>query len=104
MRYDGQPDIFVGSINAAGLDLRTGDEVSFAVEIQKDGRARATNVELVRRAMPDTPSGDRQDGRRREAERLWTHPGMSKSSVSTSDGIMTAAGFERWYHRRPESG
>jgi hypothetical protein len=75
---NGQPDVFVGSINAAGLDLQTGDEISFAVDIQKDGRTRATNVELVRRAVPDTSSGDRRDGRRQGVERLWTHEGCDR--------------------------
>jgi len=67
--HPGAPDAFVGD---CGRGLHDGDEVSFHIEIEKDGRQRAIDVRVRRSASAIEP----RPGAAEERERVWRHDGM----------------------------
>jgi CspA family cold shock protein len=87
--------VFVGAKAALlppGEHLADGDEVTFDIDADRDGRQRASNVRVTTRASPDErrarqaePVATERDRRRparerREArrERVWTHEGAGE--------------------------
>jgi cold shock CspA family protein len=67
--HPGAADVFVGD---CGRGLHAGDEVTFHIEIEKDGRQRASDVRVRLSANAIEP----RPGTAEERERGWRHDGM----------------------------
>jgi cold shock CspA family protein len=67
--HPGAADVFVGD---CGHGLNAADEVSFHIEIEKDGRQRAIDVRVRRSASAIEP----RPGAAEECRRVWRHDGM----------------------------